>query len=166
MTGQPWLGDACSLVDAFRAGTISPTEALEGSLDAIKASSMNAVCFVDEEAARAAAAEADVEPALRRRAHRRQGAGPGRGLAADRGVARLQGPGLGPRRHHDGAVAPGRRRARRPDDSVGVRRDQLHQHPSARGDDEPLRPRAHAGRVVRWFGLVDRRRTAAHLHRW
>ena len=32
---QPWLNDACSLVDAFRAGEITPTEALEASLDAI-----------------------------------------------------------------------------------------------------------------------------------
>jgi aspartyl-tRNA(Asn)/glutamyl-tRNA(Gln) amidotransferase subunit A len=57
---EPWLGDACSLVDAFRAGTISPTEALEGSLAAIAASDLNAVCLVDEEKARDAAATADV----------------------------------------------------------------------------------------------------------
>src|SRR5580704_14179502 len=57
---EPWMGDACSLVDAYRAGTISPTEALEGSLAAIAESKLNAVCFVDEEQARAAAASADV----------------------------------------------------------------------------------------------------------
>jgi aspartyl-tRNA(Asn)/glutamyl-tRNA(Gln) amidotransferase subunit A len=61
MPGEPWLGDACSLVDAFRAGTISPTEALEGSLAAIESSSLNAVCFIDEEKARDAAAAADVQ---------------------------------------------------------------------------------------------------------
>src|SRR5580693_5181318 len=55
------MGDACSLVDAFRAGTISPTEALEGSLAAIADSKLNAVCFVDEEPAREAAAAADVQ---------------------------------------------------------------------------------------------------------
>jgi aspartyl-tRNA(Asn)/glutamyl-tRNA(Gln) amidotransferase subunit A len=54
------MEDACSLVDAFRAGTISPTEALEGSLAAIAASKLNAVCFVDEQQARATAAAADV----------------------------------------------------------------------------------------------------------
>ena len=53
---EAWMGDACSLVDAYRAGTISPTEALEGSLGAIADSKLNAVCFVDEEQARAAAA--------------------------------------------------------------------------------------------------------------
>ena len=57
---EPWMGDACSLVDAFRSGTLSPTEALEGSLAAIADSKFNAVCFVDEEQARAAAAGADV----------------------------------------------------------------------------------------------------------
>ena len=40
--------------------TISPTEALDGSLAAVEASKLNAVCFVDEEAARTAAAAADV----------------------------------------------------------------------------------------------------------
>src|SRR5580698_11321903 len=60
VTGTPWLGDACSLVEAFRDGEWSPTEALEGSLAAIEKSSLNAVCFIDEEAARACAKEADV----------------------------------------------------------------------------------------------------------
>ena len=60
MTREPWLLDACSLVDAFRAGTLSPTEALEGSLGAIASSDLNAVCFVDEEQARESAAKADV----------------------------------------------------------------------------------------------------------
>ncbi len=60
MSNQPWLEDACALVDAFRAKTISPTEALEASLGAIAASKLNAVCFVDEEQARASAASADV----------------------------------------------------------------------------------------------------------
>ena len=60
VTGEPWLSDACSLVDAFRAGTISPTEALEGSLAAVASSELNAVCSVDEERAHRAAAAADV----------------------------------------------------------------------------------------------------------
>ncbi len=57
---EPWLDDACSLVDAFRAGTLSPSEALEASLTAIEASDLNAVCHLDAEAARARAASADV----------------------------------------------------------------------------------------------------------
>ena len=57
---EPWLEDACSLVDAFRAGTLSPTEALEASLAAIDSSELNAVSHLDAEAARAQAATADV----------------------------------------------------------------------------------------------------------
>jgi aspartyl-tRNA(Asn)/glutamyl-tRNA(Gln) amidotransferase subunit A len=61
VTDQPWQGDACSLVDAYRAGTITPPEALELSLAAIERSELNAVVFVDEDNARAAAEHADVE---------------------------------------------------------------------------------------------------------
>jgi aspartyl-tRNA(Asn)/glutamyl-tRNA(Gln) amidotransferase subunit A len=57
---DPWLGDATSLVDAFRSGEITPVEALEASLDAIDASSLNAFSFVDADAARKRAADADV----------------------------------------------------------------------------------------------------------
>lgn len=60
MADAPWSGDACSLVDAFRRGERSPTEELEASLAAADASGLNAICFVDEEGARAAAAAADV----------------------------------------------------------------------------------------------------------
>jgi Asp-tRNA(Asn)/Glu-tRNA(Gln) amidotransferase A subunit family amidase len=62
MTDTPWMDDACSLVDAFRAGERKPTDELDAVLDAIVRSSINAVCFVDHERARAAAAAAD--PAL------------------------------------------------------------------------------------------------------
>lgn len=60
MTDTPWQGDACSLVDAFRAGDRSPVEELEATLVAIEASDLNAFTFVDPERARAAAADADV----------------------------------------------------------------------------------------------------------
>jgi Asp-tRNA(Asn)/Glu-tRNA(Gln) amidotransferase A subunit family amidase len=56
---QPWLGDACSLVDAMRAGDITPTEALEASLKAIEQSSLNAFSFVDTDGAQERAARAD-----------------------------------------------------------------------------------------------------------
>lgn len=60
MADLPWQGDTCSLVDAFRGGSITPTEALELSIDAIERSKLNAFCHLDVEAARAAAAAADV----------------------------------------------------------------------------------------------------------
>ena len=60
MSDQPWLGDACSLVDAFRAGELSPLEALDASLAAIERSQLNAFCHVDPERSRAWAQAADV----------------------------------------------------------------------------------------------------------
>ena len=60
MTATPWLGDACSLVDAFRKGERSPVEELDASLAAIEASQLNAFSYLDPEGARATAARADV----------------------------------------------------------------------------------------------------------
>ena len=59
-TDQPWLGDACSLVDAFRSGDRSPREELEATLAAIESSDLNAFSHIDPERARRAADEADV----------------------------------------------------------------------------------------------------------
>lgn len=56
----PWTGDACSLVDAFRAGERSPKEELQATLDAIEASDLNCFSFLDPERALAAAADADL----------------------------------------------------------------------------------------------------------
>jgi aspartyl-tRNA(Asn)/glutamyl-tRNA(Gln) amidotransferase subunit A len=55
----PWLGDACSLVDAFRTGERSTAEELEAVLTAIEISRLNAFCFLDPDAARTAARRAD-----------------------------------------------------------------------------------------------------------
>jgi aspartyl-tRNA(Asn)/glutamyl-tRNA(Gln) amidotransferase subunit A len=60
MTDTPWLGDACSLVDAFRRGERSPADELDAVLAAISASELAAVPFLDASAARAEAAAADV----------------------------------------------------------------------------------------------------------
>ncbi len=57
---DPWLGDACSLVDAMRAGELTPADALEASLKAIENSRLNAFAYIDEEAARERASSADV----------------------------------------------------------------------------------------------------------
>ncbi|QXC61454.1 amidase [Aquihabitans sp. G128] len=59
MTDAPWLGDACSLVEAFRSGERSPVEELEATLSAIEASDLNAFTYVDTDAARVTAAGAD-----------------------------------------------------------------------------------------------------------
>jgi hypothetical protein len=60
MVDVPWEGDACSLVDAFRAGERSPLEELDATLKAIEASDLNAFSFVDPERARDTARRADV----------------------------------------------------------------------------------------------------------
>jgi aspartyl-tRNA(Asn)/glutamyl-tRNA(Gln) amidotransferase subunit A len=60
MADAPWQGDACSLVDAFRAGERSPVEEVEATLAAIEASDLNAFAFVDPERALDAAKTADV----------------------------------------------------------------------------------------------------------
>ena len=57
---EPWTGDACSLVDAFRAGERSPVEELEASLAAARASDLNCFSFLDAERATEAAEAADV----------------------------------------------------------------------------------------------------------
>jgi len=61
MTDTPWLGDACSLVDAFRSGERTPAEELDATLAAIEVSDLNAFTHVDPERARAAASAADVQ---------------------------------------------------------------------------------------------------------
>ncbi len=55
----PWREDACSLVDAFRAGERSPKEELEATLAAIEASDLNCFSHLDPERALAAADHAD-----------------------------------------------------------------------------------------------------------
>lgn len=56
----PWLDDATSLVDAFRSGELTPLEALDATIEAIEGSELNAFSFLDLDAAREAAADADV----------------------------------------------------------------------------------------------------------
>jgi aspartyl-tRNA(Asn)/glutamyl-tRNA(Gln) amidotransferase subunit A len=60
MPDTPWTGDACSLVDAFRAGEISPQEELDATLAAIEASQLNCFSYVDPERAQRACADANV----------------------------------------------------------------------------------------------------------
>jgi Asp-tRNA(Asn)/Glu-tRNA(Gln) amidotransferase A subunit family amidase len=56
----PWLDDACSLVEAFRARTLSPLEALDSCIEAIEGSPLNTVSHTDFTRAREAARVADV----------------------------------------------------------------------------------------------------------
>ena len=60
MSNDTWAGDAVGLVEAFRAGDRSPVEELEAVFAAVDVSDLNAVCYEDRDAARTAAAAADV----------------------------------------------------------------------------------------------------------
>ena len=60
MTDTPWLDDACSLVDAFRAGERSPKEELTATIEAIERSDLNAFAFIDADRALDAMEHADV----------------------------------------------------------------------------------------------------------
>ena len=57
---EAWTGDACSLVDEFRAGRRSPLEELDATFAAIDTSKLNAWSYLDPDGARDAAARADV----------------------------------------------------------------------------------------------------------
>lgn len=60
MTMTPWLGDACSLVEEFRAGRRTPVEEMQATLDAVAASDINAVSFLDPQGALERASKADI----------------------------------------------------------------------------------------------------------
>lgn len=60
MGDTPWQGDACSLVDEFRAGRRSPAEELNATYTAIDDSKLNAFCYLAREQAQAAALTADI----------------------------------------------------------------------------------------------------------
>ena len=59
MGDTPWQGDACSLVEEFRAGRRSPAEELQATYSAIADSELNAFCFLAREQAEAAVLSAD-----------------------------------------------------------------------------------------------------------
>lgn len=61
MENTPWQGDACSLVDEFRAGRRSPLDELRATYEAIDNSDLNAFCYLPREQAEAAARAADLD---------------------------------------------------------------------------------------------------------
>lgn len=56
---KPWLDDASSLADSIRHGEVRSSDVVESSLEAIAASKLNAVAYLDAEVARRQAAEID-----------------------------------------------------------------------------------------------------------
>ena len=60
MADIPWQGDACGLVEEFRAGRRSPIDELRATYDAIDRSHLNAFCHLPRDEAEQAARDADV----------------------------------------------------------------------------------------------------------
>lgn len=60
MSETPWQGDACSLMEEFRAGRRSPREEMQATLNAISNSSLNAISFLDVDGALQRAESADI----------------------------------------------------------------------------------------------------------
>jgi aspartyl-tRNA(Asn)/glutamyl-tRNA(Gln) amidotransferase subunit A len=60
MPDSPWLGDACSLVDAFRRRERSPLEELAAVTAALESSELNAFCHLDLDRAREVASGVDL----------------------------------------------------------------------------------------------------------
>ena len=162
---MPWLGDACGLVDAFRAGELSPLEALEACIAAMETSPLNAFSFTDFERAEAAARQADVS--------RPFGGVPFgiKELEKVEGWPYTEASVIFRDRvsdHDDTSLVPPARQrggARRPDGGTGVRGHQLHLDRIARDDAQSLEPRADAGRVVGRDGGGGRRRPPADRDR-
>ena len=146
MTDTPWQGDACSLVDAFRAGERSPVEELEVTLAAIEASDLNCFTYVDADRARETAKQADVSLPFGGVPDRDQGARPGRGLALHGGVAGVPGSQGAVHEPPDAAPLRARRRhAGRPDHRQRVRWPQRQRHQDQRRHPQPVAARPTVG---------------------
>ena len=94
-TTTPWLDDACSLVEAFRARELSPLEALDACIEAIGGSPLNAFCHTDFDRARDAARTADVSLPFGGVPFGVKELERVRAVALHRGLDDLQGPGIG-----------------------------------------------------------------------
>ena len=64
MADAPWAGDACSLVEEFRAGRRTPIDEMKATLAAVEKSELNAVSFIDYDHALRHAAIADMMLAI------------------------------------------------------------------------------------------------------
>ena len=125
MSDAPWLGDTCSLVDAFRRGERSPVEELEATLAAIDASDAQRV-HVTSTPTRPVErrAAADVTLPFGGVPMGVKELDPGRRLARHRGVPGVRRPRRRARPRPCRAAARRWRRARRPDHRQRVRRAQ------------------------------------------
>ena len=137
----PWMDDACSLVDAFRAKELSPLEALDACIEAIGDSPLNAFSYTDFEQAREATPSGRRLVALRRRAVRGQGARAGRRAGRTRTASLIFKDRVSDHDHTSVTrLRAYRRRLGRTDHGQRVRRHQLHVDRAARHDRNPWDP--------------------------
>ncbi len=167
VTDTPWHGDACSLVDAFRAGERSPVEELDATLAAIEATDLNCFSHLDPERARRAAADADLSLPFGGVPTGDEGARVGRRLARHRGVARVPRPD----RHRAPATTSSACSTRGGVTPVGLTTASefggLNVSVTKLNGvcPQPVAPRAHRRRVVGRVGLGRRRRPRQPGHR-
>ncbi len=157
-----WARDAWELADDVRKGNLSAAELLEVSLDRIEQHNedLNAVCYLDADAARARAQEIDAEVAVGRRPGpvRRRSRSGVKELAQAKGfpdthasvmykdrVAAVDGTEVA-------SAACRRRGDRRADHRAGDGHPELHELAVARDHAQPVEPRGDAGWLVRRFG--------------
>ena len=147
MTDTPWLGDACSLVDAFRSGERTPVEELDATLAAIERSELNAFSFLDPDTARDAAAHADTRAPFGGVPVGVKELDSVAGLAVYPGERAAEGL-CGDARLHAGEPTPRhRRRARRAHDVERVRRREPHANEPQRRHAQPLGAQPYPGWV-------------------
>ena len=171
MTDAPWTGDACSLVDAFRAGERSPVEELDATFAAIEASKLNCFSYLDREGRAPIGRDCRPLETVRGGAHGHQGARTRQGLALHRGLARVPGSHRRPNVPSHRAVARARRgRPGRSHDGKRVRGPQRFGHQAERCHPQPVAARPHR----RWFlerfggssGRRDREPRDGRRRRW
>ncbi len=166
MTDTPWQGDACSLVDAFRAGERSPVEELEATLAAIEASDLNCFTFVDTERAGQAAKAADVSLPFGGVPTAIKELDPVEGWPLTEASLVFKDR-IAPHTSASSraALRARRRHAGRADDRERVRWPQRQRHQDQRRHPQPVAARPHGRRLVGRFGRGGGRRAGEPRHR-
>ncbi len=167
MAEAPWTGDACSLVDAFRAGERSPLEELDATLAAIERSDLNCFSFLDPERARQTAGGADVSLPFGGVPTGIKELSPVAGWPDTEASLVFKRPASHQVVPQSATAVRGRRGgAGRHDHRQRVRRAQRQRHEAQRRDPQPLAARPHGRGIVGWIRGRRRGRSRLARHRW
>ena len=163
----PWAGDACSLVDAFRAGERSPVEELEATPRRHRGLRPELLLVPRSRAGSrprpgpptCRCRSAGCRPASRSSSRSPAGRCTEASLVFNDRIA-------DPHQHrHRPAARRGRRRPGRADHGQRVRRPQRQRHQDQRRHPQPVAPRPHRRRLVGRFGRGRRRWAGEPGHR-